>query len=169
MAHKWHGYTAKVTATAKASNNHIRVITCQIHLFLSLQTNDRLVNHHMVQHTAKGIFCVRILNSLLHSLRYGHTKATSCARELLLHLTSYLSLIARRCKHCGTVCVHNGAAERLLLKTNLNHKHSKVKTKVLTSHTHGTTPLTCASLCGNVFCTLNLIKVRLRNGRVQFV
>ena len=71
VAHEGESNAAEVGAATEAGNHHIGIFTSHLHLLLSLQTDDGLVQTHVVQHGAKRIFAIRRGRCQLNSLRNG--------------------------------------------------------------------------------------------------
>ena len=47
VTHEWESDTAEVGSTTEASNHHVWIFTCHLHLLLSLKADDRLMQRYM--------------------------------------------------------------------------------------------------------------------------
>ena len=48
VAHEWEGDTSEVATATEAGDDHVGIFTCHLHLLLSLQSDDALVESNMV-------------------------------------------------------------------------------------------------------------------------
>ena len=58
MAHERERDTAEIAATAETGDNHVGIFPGHLHLLLGLQTDNRLMESHMVQHRTQTVFTV---------------------------------------------------------------------------------------------------------------
>ena len=52
MTHEWEGDATEVAAAAEAGNHHVGIFASHLHLLLSLQSDDCLMQGHMAKHRA---------------------------------------------------------------------------------------------------------------------
>ena len=71
VTHEWESYAAKVAATAKTSYHLVWIFTCHLHLLLCLQTDDCLMQGHMIEHGSESVFATRSGCCKLNGLGYG--------------------------------------------------------------------------------------------------
>ena len=74
MTHEWEGDATEVAAAAEAGNHHVGIFASHLHLLLSLQTDDGLVQTHVVQHRTECVFAVGCGGGEFDSLRDGCAK-----------------------------------------------------------------------------------------------
>ena len=74
MTHEWESQSAKVTSATEAGNHLIRIFASHRHLLLCLQSDDGLVQSHMVQNGTQGVLTARSGSGQLHCLGNGSTQ-----------------------------------------------------------------------------------------------
>jgi len=68
------GHAGEVRPAAVAPDHDVRVLPGQLHLLPGLQTDDGLVVHDVIEHTAQRVVCVVALHGLLNGLTDGDTQ-----------------------------------------------------------------------------------------------
>ena len=76
MTHEGESDTTEVAATTETSNHCVGIFTCHGHLLLGFKTDDGLVQTHVVEHRAKGVFTVRRGGCQLYCFGDGGTQRT---------------------------------------------------------------------------------------------
>ena len=71
MAHEGEGDTAEVGTTSEAADHDIRILASHLHLLLSLEADDGLMESYVIEHRAQGVFTVWSGRGELYSLRDG--------------------------------------------------------------------------------------------------
>ena len=169
MTHEWEGKSTKVTTATKTSNHLVRILTCHLHLLFSLQTDDCLMQSHVIQNRTQGIFTARSGGSQLYSLRNGCTQRTRMMRIAGNDVLTSTCTHTRRTLNGSTKGTHDAGTVWLLLHGNLYLINGSLQSVELGSIGKGTTPLTSTCLCSNIGITLLLAVVALRNGRVDLM
>ena len=82
MTDKWEGNTGEVRTTTKATDHYIRIFSSHFHLLFSFQTNDCLMQHHMIHDTTQRIFAVRCTHCQLDCFGNSSTQATLIIRMI---------------------------------------------------------------------------------------
>ena len=169
MTHEWEGKSTKVTTTTKTSNHLVRILTRHRHLLFSLQTDDSLMQSHVIQNRTQGIFTARSGCSQLNSLRNSSTQRTRMMRIASNDVLTSTCTHTRRTLNGSTKGTHDAGTVWLLLHGNLYLINGSLQSVELGSIGKGTTPLTSTCLCSNIGITLLLAVVALRNGRVDLM
>ena len=71
VAHEGEGNTAEVGTAAEAGNYHVGIFASHLHLLLCLQTDNGLMQAHVVEHGTERVLTVRSGGSQLNSLGDG--------------------------------------------------------------------------------------------------
>ena len=169
LAHKGADQAAQVAAAARAADDDIGLDTDFIQRGLGLQTDDALVEQHLIQHAAQHIAVTGSAGGDLHSLADGAAQAAGGVRVLGQDLAAHVGGHAGAGGHRGTVGAHDLAAEGLLLIADLDHVHLAVQPEITAGHGKGSAPLACARLGGHALQALLFGVVGLSDGAVQLV
>ena len=169
VTHEGEGNTTKVRATAEAGNHRIRIFPSLCHLFLSLQTDDGLMQSHMVEHGAQCIFTIRRCCCQLYCLAHSRSQRTHVLRILCDDVLSCTSAHRRTALNGSTESTHDARAIRLLLHGNLHLIHSSLKSEHTCCIRQGCAPLAGTRFGGDIRRTLLLGIVALRQGTIDFV
>ena len=169
LAHEGCNQTTQIGTTAGTADDDIRLDAVLIQCRLGFQTDDGLMQQHLVQHAAQHIPVSLRGGRLLHCFGNGAAQASRSARMLLQDLSAHCGLRRGRGGHGRPVGTHNLPAEGLLFVGNLYHIYLAVQIKVRASHGQSGTPLTCAGLGGHALQPLLLCVVCLGNGGIQLV
>ncbi len=83
------------------------------------------MQHHMVQHTSKGISCFafRISNSGFNSFTDGNAKAPRRIRRFGQYIPACLRFLAGTGKTTGAISLHDQFPVWFLVKTYSHHKN----------------------------------------------
>ena len=71
VTHKGEGDAAEVATAAKAGNHHVGIFASHSHLLLGLQSDDGLMERHMVEHRTQRVFAVGRGGGQFHGLADG--------------------------------------------------------------------------------------------------
>ena len=80
MAHEGECDATEVAAATEAGYDNIRVFTGFLHLLLCLETDDRLMDSHVVEHRTECVLTVRCRGGELYCLTDGSAERTGMAR-----------------------------------------------------------------------------------------
>ena len=169
LAHEGGDQTAQIGAAAGAADDDIRLDAVFIQSRLCLQTDDGLVQQHLIQHTAQHIAGVGRGSGALHGLTDGAAQRAGGVGELRQDLAAYLGGQGGRGGHVRAVGPHDLAAEGLLLIGALHHEHMAVQPQIGAGHAQRRAPLAGTGLGGHAGQTLLLGVVGLGDGGVQLV
>ena len=169
VAHERECQTAKVTAAAEATDNHVGIFARHLHLLLCLQTDDALVQGHMVQHRTEGVAAVGGVHGQLHSLADGGAQRTLVVGILGEDILAGAGTHRRRCDDLCAVGLHDAAAIGLLLVRYLDHIYGCLEAEHLGCIAQRGAPLAGAGLGGDIGDALFLAVVCLRQGAVELV
>ena len=156
--------SGEVRSAAKAGDHHVRIFASHLHLLLCLQPDHRLVERHMVEHTAQHILAIWRLHGQLYGLRDSRPKAALIRRMIRQDLPPRLRAHTRRGDDLRAECLHDGASVRLLVVAHLDHVDGQLQPEGLRGVRHGGAPLACARLGGDVRHALLPTEVGLRDG-----
>ena len=134
-----------------------------------LQTDDGLVQQHLIQDAAQHVAVTLLASRGLHSLADGAAQGAGGVGELCQNPAAHLGGVGGGRSHVGAVGPHDLAAEGLLLIGALHHEHAAVQSQISAGHAQRSAPLTGAGLGGDALKALLLGVVRLGDGGVQLV
>ena len=169
FAHERGDQTTEIRAAAGAADDHIGLHAVFVERGLRLQTDDRLVQQHLIEHAAEHVAVAGVRYRDLHGLRDRAAERAGRAGELLEDLAPDVRRIGRGGRHLRAVGAHHLAAERLLLIGALDHEHLQIESQIGAGHAQCCAPLAGAGLGRHAFEPLVLRVVGLRDGGVQLV
>ena len=76
VRNKRKGNTGKVGSAAMTTNNHVRIITGNLHLLLGFEANNRLVQTNMIQHTTKSITGILVCRCIFNRFTDSNPQRT---------------------------------------------------------------------------------------------
>ena len=115
VAEEGEDHPAEVGSAAEAGDHHIRLLSCQLHLSLSLQPDDCLVESHMIHHRPKEVLGIGRGACQLYRLRDRHTEGTGVVGVSRQHILPRPSAHTWRRSELSAVDLHHRAARGLLL------------------------------------------------------
>ena len=74
MTHEWESQSAEVTSATEAGNHLVRIFASHLHLLFCLQSDDSLMQSHMIEHRTQCVLTARSGSSQLDSLADGSTE-----------------------------------------------------------------------------------------------
>ncbi len=161
--------TREVRTAADTGDDDVGLFIGQRHLLDGLQTDDRLVQAHVIEHGAQRVVHIRVLHGHLDRLRDGDTQRTGRIRVHGQHVATGFGQGAGRLVHGAAVGLHEDAAVRLLVVADADHEHLDVDPVECACDRHGAAPLAGAGLGRDLGDPLELVVVRLRDGGVGLV
>ena len=129
MTHEGEGDTAKVGASSEAGDDRIGIFAGHLHLFLGLQTDDGLMQCHVVEHTSQRVLAVGRGGGEFYGLGDG------CAQRAGMRGVGGDDVFARTGRHGrraldgSAKCAHDERAVGFLLQRDLDlidsHLHAE--------------------------------------------
>ena len=171
VAHERRDEAAQVRPAARAADHDVGILAQLLKSGVALQPDDRLVQHHLVEHTAQRVAPLVLgdVQRALHRLGDGRAERARGIRMLGEHLAADSRGVRRRGRDVSLERLHDVAAERLLLVGALHHEHVQVESEVVGGLGERRAPLARARLGGDARELLGLGVVGLRDGGVQLV
>ena len=169
FAHEGGDQTAEVGTAAGASDDHVGLDAELVKGRLCFQTDDGLMQKHLIEHAAEHIAVAFLLGGGFDGFGDGAAEASGGAGEFSENLLADFCFHRGRRRDRRSVGSHDFAAEGLLLIGNLHHVDLAVQTEEGTRHRKSGTPLTCACFGGDAFQTLLLGVIGLRHGGIELV
>ncbi len=169
FTHKGRDQTAEVAPAAGTADDHVGLDAVFVQRGLGLQTDDRLVQQHLVQHAAEHIAVSGVADGDFNRLRNRAAERAGGAGMLRKNFPADLGRVGRGGGDLRAVGAHDLAAEGLLLVAAFDHIHPAVKPEVAAGHGQGRAPLAGAGLGGDALQALFLGIIGLRHGGVELV
>ena len=169
MAHEGEGDTAKVGTSSEAGDDGVGIFTRHFHLLFGFQSDDGLVQGHVAQYGAEGIFAVG--SGLCQLYGFGN----GCSQRALIVGMGGQYIFSGAGRHGGrrgnlrTECLHDAAAVGLLLVTDFYLIDSGFQSEEAGGICQGSSPLSGTGFGGHVSHSLLLAIVCLWDGGVQLV
>ena len=145
------------------------IVACFLELLLGFQTDDGLVQQHMVEHRTQCIVGILARSGFFHGLGDGHAQRAGIVRVFRQHIAAGLRLHARAGEHLPAPGLHHGTAERFLVVAHAHHEDAHFQAEHLSGKRDRRTPLSRTGLGGETFDTGLLVVIGLRNGGVHLV
>ena len=108
-------------------------------------------------------------DGVLDGLADGDAEAAERLRVLGEHGAAGVGVVARAGDHVGAPELHHAAPVGLLVVAHLDHVDDALEVEHLAGHAEGAAPLAGAGLGGEALGAVELVVVRLRDGRVALV
>ena len=159
----------EVRTTACATDDEVGLHADLVESGLRFETDDGLVEEHLVQHGTENVAVTRLLHSGFNSFRNGAAKATRGARKFGVDLAADVGRHGRGRGDGCTVGAHHFAAERLLFVRNFHHVNLAVQSEEGAGHRKGGTPLACTRFSRHALEALLLSVVCLSDSGVELV
>ena len=159
----------EVRTTAGATDDEVGFHAELVEGGLRFETDDGLVEEHLIQHGTENVAVTRLLYSGFHSFGDGAAEATRGAREFGVDLLADVGRHGRGRGHGGAVGAHDFAAERFLFVGNLHHIDLAVNAEECRGHREGGTPLAGTRFGGHALEALLLGVIGLSDGGVELV
>ena len=169
LAHERSDQTAEVGAAAGAADDDVGLDAVLIERGLGLETDDGLVQEHLIQHAAQHIAVAGILDGDFDSLADRAAEGTGGAGELLEDLAADVGGHRRGGSDVGAVGAHDLTAEGFLLIADFDHVYLTVEAEVSAGHRQGSAPLAGSGLCRDALEALLLRVVGLSDRGVQLM
>ena len=160
----------EVAAAAEASDHHVGLGIGHLHLLHGLLSDDRLVQHHVVQDAAQAV--ARILRTAqghFHGLRNRQSEASRAVRVAFQRCASRIGQRRGRRHALRAPGVHHQTAVGFLVIADLDHEHLQVDAEVFGCEGDRSAPLSGAGLGRQVLDALLVVVVGLRHGGVGLV
>ena len=74
MTHEWESQSAEIASATEAGNHLIGIFASHLHLLFCLQSDDRLMQSHMVEHRTQCVLTARSGSSQFDSLADSSTE-----------------------------------------------------------------------------------------------
>lgn len=164
VAHEGEGDAAEVGAAAEAGNHHVGIFAGHGHLFLGFEADDGLVESHVAEHRAEGVFTSGSCGGEFHGLGDGGAE-----RALMVGILGE-DVLAGACRHgwrSGDLCaesLHDGTAVGLLLVGDFHLVDSGFEAEQTGGVGQGRTPLSGSGFGCDVGYTFLLTVVGLGDG-----
>ena len=156
------------TAT-ETTDDYVGIFARHLHLLLSFEANNRLVQHHMIHHATQRIFAIRRLHRQFNSLRNRRAQTSLIIRMCRQDVSPGTGTHTRRCNHLCSECLHDRTTVRFLMVADFHHIDSQFQTERLGCVGEGCAPLTGTCLSRNIRYAFLLAIISLRQSGVQFV
>ena len=169
LAHERGDEAAEVAAAAGAADDYVRHDAVFVEGRFCLQTDDRLVQQHLIEHAAEHVAVAGGRGGDLDGLADRAAERAGRAGVLGEDATADLRLRGRARRHGRAVGAHDLAAEGLLLIRALDHVDLAVEPEVGAGHRQGRAPLAGTGLGRDAAQPLLLGVERLRDGAVELV
>ena len=167
--HKGGDESPQIGPASGAADDYVRMHAVFIQGQLCLQTNDALVQQHLVEHAAQHIAVVLSAGGVFHCLADGAAQRAGGLRKPAQDIPAHLGGIRGGGGDAGTVGTHDLPAEGLLLIGALYHEHTAVKPQVGAGHAQGRAPLAGSRLRGDAAQTLLFGVISLGDGGIELV
>ena len=169
LPHKGRDEAAQIGAAAGAADDGIGLDVVLLQRRHGLQTDNGLVQQHLIEDAAQHIAVPLPAGGGLHRLADGAAQRAGGIGEFRQNFSSHLGGVGGGRGHVGAVGTHDLPAEGLLLIGALDHEHTAIQSQISAGHAQGRTPLPGARLGGHAPQPLPLGIIRLRDGGVQLV
>ena len=169
VLHKRCNQAAKVGTTARAADDDIRILVQNFHRGFAFQTDDGLVQHHLIEHRAEHIAAALGGKRALDRLGDRAAERSTRIRVLCKDLSANFGGHRRGGGHICIEYLHNCLAERFLLIRGFDLKNFQIQPEVGARLGKCSAPLTGAGFGGQRSQPLLLGVICLRDGRVEFV
>ena len=166
LTHEWGDEATEVAAAAGAADNNIRHNAVFVKGRFRLQTDDRLVQQHLIEHAAEHVAVAGGRGGDLDGLADRAAERSGRVRVLLKNFPADVCRVGRRRRDARAVGAHDLAAEGLLLVGALDHEDLAVESQVSAGHRKRRAPLAGAGFGRNAGESLLLGVVCLGDGRV---
>ena len=164
LPHKRRNQASQIGSSPGTADNDVGLHAVFVQGSLCLQADNRLVQKHLVQHTAQYIAVALPVLFRLHSLGDGAAQASGGAGMLSQNLPAHFGGHAGGGGDGGPVGAHHFPAERLLLIGDFYHVYQAVQVKIGTGHGQSGAPLAGAGLGGDALKSLLFGIISLGNG-----
>ena len=169
LPHHREGESGEVGSPSDAGDHVIGDDLGLLHLLEGLQTDDGLVEHDMVQNASEGVAGVLVVGGELACLGYGDAQGSCGAGVLLVHPPAELGELGRGGVDLGSVHVHQGLPERLLVVAATDHEDGGLDVEEVRHHGEGSPPLPRTGLGGECVDTGLGVVVGLSQSGVALV
>ena len=169
VTHERESDATEVTAATEASNDLVGIFACHLHLLLSLQADDGLMERHVVEHGAERIFAAGGRRSELDGLRDSCAERAGMVWIARNDILSGARRHRRRALHRSAKGTHEVRAIRLLLHRDLHLIDGSLQSVEFGGVGQGTAPLSGTGLCRDVRVAFLLAVVALWECRVDLV
>ena len=166
LSHEGEAQSGEVRAAPHAADNHVRLLTCHLHLRGGLLTDDRLMQQHVIEHRAERV--VRVFPPSRDLDRLGDGDAQR-ARGVCLLVKPRAGQRAGGTMHGGAPGLHHRAAVGLLVVGGADHEDLAVQPEQRAGERQGGSPLARARLGHQPPHTGAGVLVGLRDSRVRLV
>ena len=169
VAHEGEGNAAEVGTATEAGDHLVGILPGHLHLLLSFQSDDGLMEGDMVQHRAQRVFTSRCGGGQLDGLR---DRCTQGAGMVGVSRDDVLSGACRhrgRSFHSSAEGAHDHRAVRLLLHRDLHLIHGGLQSVELGGIAERGTPLSGTGLGGHVGVAFLFAIVALGQGGVDLM
>ena len=159
----------EVRAPADAPDDHVGLLTGELHLLLRLETDHALMQQHVPEHAAERVVRVLVGRSVLH--RFAD-RDPERARRVRMGIQDPAPGVRRRGRRGQHVCperLHEHPAVRLLVVGSPHHVHGALEPEEAAGHRHRRAPLAGPRLGRDPPDTGFLVVVRLGHGGVRLV
>ena len=169
ILHERRDQAAEVGAAARAADDDVRIFVQHLHRLLALQTDDRLVQQHLIEHRAEHITVALVRGRDLDRLGDRAAERAAGVRVVREDRAACLGGVRGRGRHVRAEGLHDRLAVGLLLIGYLYHVDLEVQPEVGARLGQRRAPLAGSGLGRQALEALLLGVVRLRDGRVELV
>lgn len=164
MAEERIGYSAEIRTSSEAGNDHVRLLSGELHLFFGLETDDGLMQADMIEHGTEGIFAIRGSSGQFDGLGDGTAQRTAVIRINREDVLAGTRAHGRRRCHVRPEGLHDGTPVWLLLEADLDHVDGALEAVHLGRERKGAAPLSRSGLGGDVGHALLFAEIGLGEG-----
>ena len=154
----------EIAAAAAGGEDHVRVLAEFLELLLGFLADDGLVQQHMVEHRAQGVFGAGRRYRGFHRLGNGDAEAALVVRIGRQDVAAGLGLVGRAGNHFATEGLHHQAAIGLLVVADLDHENFDRQAEHLAGKGERRSPLSGAGFRHQALGAGDLVEIGLRYG-----
>ena len=169
MTHERERNSTEIRSTAEATDNQIGILSGHGHLLFSLQTDNRLVQGHVIQHRTERIPAIRRTHGQLDSLGDRCSKRSLMVGMFGQYLPARLGRHGRRCRYLGSEGLHDRTTVGFLLIADLNHIYGQLQSECFGRIGESRTPLSGTGFGRNVRNSLLFTEIGLCQCRIQLM
>ena len=148
FSHEGGNQSAQIGTAARAADDDIRHNAVFIQRGFRFQTDNGLMQQHLVKHAAQHITVTLRMGGYFHRFGNGAAQAARGAGMFRQNLPADFRGIGRGRGNGRPVGTHHFPAERLLFVRTFYHVNFTVKPQVSACHGKRRAPLPCAGFCG---------------------
>ena len=169
FSHEGRDESAEIGSAAHAADDDVRLNAVLIEGDFTLQTDDRLVQEHVIEHGAEHITAIGRIDGLFHRFRNGTAERPARAGEFFEDLAARFRRVGRGRDDVRAVSADDFPSVGLLLIRALHHIYVEVEIEIRGRHGKRSTPLSRTRFGRDRRQALFLGIVCLRGRRIELV